>query len=102
MNQDYITPDAWSIIEEGFDVSRVESSESLFSIGNGSMGQRANFEETYSGSSFQGSYIGGIFYPDNRLSSLYREIMLTHDLKFNFLSFFKLKFNFYLQFTISI
>ncbi|WP_127845731.1 glycoside hydrolase family 65 protein [Psychroflexus aestuariivivens] len=64
MNQDYITPDAWSIIEEGFDVNRVESSESLFSIGNGSMGQRANFEETYSGSSFQGSYIGGIFYPD--------------------------------------
>jgi maltose phosphorylase len=31
MNQDYIKPDNWSIIEEGFDVERVKSSESLFS-----------------------------------------------------------------------
>jgi maltose phosphorylase len=28
------------------------------------MGQRANFEETYSGETFQGSYIAGIYYPD--------------------------------------
>ncbi|MCL6217796.1 glycoside hydrolase family 65 protein [Zunongwangia pacifica] len=64
MNQDYIKPDAWSIIEEGFDATRVESSESLFSIGNGAMGQRANFEEKYTGDTFQGSYIAGVFYPD--------------------------------------
>lgn len=64
MNQDYIKPDNWSIIEEGFDVERVKSSESLFSIGNGAMGQRANFEEHYSGKTFQGSYIAGIYYPD--------------------------------------
>ncbi|AWG20380.1 family 65 glycosyl hydrolase [Flavobacterium faecale] len=64
MNQDYIQPDNWSIIEEGFDVERVKSSESLFSIGNGAMGQRANFEEQYSGKTFQGSYIAGIYYPD--------------------------------------
>jgi len=64
MNQDYIQPDNWSIIEEGFDVERVKSSESLFSIGNGAMGQRANFEEHYSGKTFQGSYIAGIYYPD--------------------------------------
>ncbi|MBP4139554.1 glycoside hydrolase family 65 protein [Flavobacterium geliluteum] len=64
MNQDYIKPDNWSIIEEGFDAERVKSSESLFSIGNGAMGQRANFEETYSGKTFQGSYIAGIYYPD--------------------------------------
>ena len=64
MNQDYITPNEWSIIEEGFDPERVESSESLFSIGNGAMGQRANFEEDYSGETFQGSYIAGIYYPD--------------------------------------
>jgi trehalose/maltose hydrolase-like predicted phosphorylase len=60
MNQDYIKPDNWSIIEEGFDVERVKSSESLFSIGNGAMGQRANFEENYTGKTFQGSYIAGI------------------------------------------
>lgn len=64
MNQDYIKADNWSIIEEGFDEERVKSSESLFSIGNGAMGQRANFEEQYSGHSFQGSYIAGIYYPD--------------------------------------
>jgi maltose phosphorylase len=64
MNQDYIKPDNWSIIEEGFDAERVKSSESLFSIGNGAMGQRANFEEKYSGATFQGSYIAGIYYPD--------------------------------------
>lgn len=64
MNQDYIKPDNWSIIEEGFDAERVKSSESLFSIGNGAMGQRANFEEFYSGKTFQGSYIAGIYYPD--------------------------------------
>lgn len=64
MNQDYIKPDNWSVIEEGFDASRVESSESLFSIGNGAMGQRANFEEHYSGKTFQGSYIAGVYYPD--------------------------------------
>ncbi|MFI2742925.1 glycoside hydrolase family 65 protein, partial [Zhouia sp. PK063] len=64
MNQDYIIPHEWSIIEEGFDPSRVQSSESLFSLGNGAMGQRANFEEHYSGKTFQGSYIGGVYYPD--------------------------------------
>jgi maltose phosphorylase len=64
MNQDYIKPDNWSIIDEGFDAERVKSSESLFSIGNGAMGQRANFEEYYSGETFQGSYIAGIYYPD--------------------------------------
>ncbi len=64
MNQDYIKADAWSIIEEGFDKDSVKSSESLFSIGNGAMGQRANFEETYTGPTFQGSYIAGVYYPD--------------------------------------
>ena len=64
MNQDYIKPNKWSIIEEGFDEGKVKSSESLFSIGNGAMGQRANFEEQYSGPSFQGSYIAGVYYPD--------------------------------------
>ncbi|MBJ2174983.1 glycoside hydrolase family 65 protein [Aureibaculum sp. A20] len=64
MNQEYIQPNAWSIIEEGFDPEKVKSSESLFSIGNGAMGQRANFEEDYSGATFQGSYIAGVYYPD--------------------------------------
>ncbi|MFD2916543.1 glycoside hydrolase family 65 protein [Psychroserpens luteus] len=64
MNHIYIKPDNWSIIEEGFDAERVKSSESLMSIGNGAMGQRANFEEHYSGETFQGSYVAGVYYPD--------------------------------------
>ncbi len=62
--QEYIKADPWSIIEEGFDKELVKSSESIFSIGNGAMGQRANFEEQYSGDTFQGSYIAGVYYPD--------------------------------------
>ncbi|WP_136465974.1 glycoside hydrolase family 65 protein [Flagellimonas onchidii] len=64
MNQDYIQVDPWSIIESSFDPETVKSSESLFSLGNGAMGQRANFEEQYSGETFQGSYIAGVYYPD--------------------------------------
>ena len=64
MNNNYIQPDNWSIIEEGFDPKHVKSSESLMSLGNGAMGQRANFEEHYSGETFQGSYVAGVYYPD--------------------------------------
>ena len=60
----YLKEHAWSIIEEGFDKTTHEISESVFSIGNGHMGQRANFEETYTGNSLQGSYMAGVYYPD--------------------------------------
>lgn len=64
MNLNYIKPHEWKIIEEGFNKEHITASESIFSIGNGAMGQRANFEELYTGETFQGSYIGGIYYPD--------------------------------------
>ena len=64
MNQDYIVPNSWSIIEDGFIPKYIKSSESIFSLGNGAMGQRGNFEETYTGDTFQGSYIAGVYYPD--------------------------------------
>jgi maltose phosphorylase len=60
----YYKVDGWSVIEEGFDPKKHEASESIFSLGNGHMGQRANFEEEYSGESLQGTYIAGIYYPD--------------------------------------
>jgi len=60
----YIKSDEWLIIEEGFNPLNHKSSESIFALGNGYMGQRANFEEYYSGKSLQGSYIAGIYYPD--------------------------------------
>jgi len=62
--KNYIQADPWNIIEEGFDPHLNKISESLFSIGNGKMGQRANFEEAYSGESLQGSYVAGIYFPD--------------------------------------
>lgn len=60
----YFLHKEWHIIEEGFDASMHESAESIFSIGNGKMGQRAMFEETYTGKTLQGSYIAGVYYPD--------------------------------------
>lgn len=60
----YLKLDEWSIIEESFDPQTHEISESIFSIGNGYMGQRASFEEQYSGSTLQGSYMAGVYYPD--------------------------------------
>jgi maltose phosphorylase len=62
--KNYIKADEWNIIEEGFDPQLNEISESLFSIGNGHMGQRANFEEIYTGKTLQGNYVAGIYYPD--------------------------------------
>ncbi|MHC1683615.1 MAG: glycoside hydrolase family 65 protein [Clostridiaceae bacterium] len=60
----YLKEDQWNIIEEGFSEENHEISEGIFSIGNGYMGQRANFEERYSGKSLQGSYMAGVYYPD--------------------------------------
>ena len=62
--KDYIQVDEWKIIEEGFDPHNNKVSESIFSLGNGRMGQRANFEEAYSGDTLQGNYIAGVYYPD--------------------------------------
>jgi maltose phosphorylase len=62
--KDYIVHHEWKIIEEGLETSLNRISESIFSIGNGRMGQRGNFEESYSGDSLRGSYIAGVYYPD--------------------------------------
>jgi len=62
--KNYIQAEEWNIIEEGFDPHLNKISESLFSLGNGRMGQRANFEETYTGDTLQGNYVAGVYYPD--------------------------------------
>jgi len=54
----------WLIVEEGFHPEMQQSSESIFSLGNGRMGQRANFEEDYTGETLQGNYVAGVYYPD--------------------------------------
>ena len=55
---DFIKENEWSVIEEGFDAKRVMACESIFSIGNGKFGQRANFEEDFSGKHLYGTYKG--------------------------------------------
>jgi maltose phosphorylase len=62
--KNYIKADEWKIIEEGFDAHYNKISESIFSLGNGRMGQRANFEEAYSGDTLLGNYVAGVYYPD--------------------------------------
>lgn len=60
----YLITDPWKIIEKGFRRKHHRSSESIFSIGNGRFGQRANHEEKFTGPSLQGSYVAGVYYPD--------------------------------------
>lgn len=60
----YLKKDEWLIVEDGLNAENNRASESIFSLGNGKMGQRANFEEAYSGDTLQGNYIAGVYYPD--------------------------------------
>ncbi len=62
--QNYFKVDEWKIIEEGFSPDKNRFAESIMSLGNGHMGLRGNFEESYSGDSLQGTYIAGVYYPD--------------------------------------
>jgi len=54
----------WKVIQSSFDPEAQRFAESLMSLGNGAMGLRGNFEEAYSGDSLQGTYIGGVWFPD--------------------------------------
>ena len=63
LDNNYIL-DPWSIIEDKFDQSKMIDSESIFSLGNGKIGQRGNFEESFSGDKSIGNYISGIYYKD--------------------------------------
>jgi len=56
--------DEWKIIQEGFSPGKNRFFESIMSSGNGRMGLRGNHEEDYSGDTFKGTYIAGVYYPD--------------------------------------
>ena len=60
----YVKVDEWNIIEEGFHPKDNLIYESIMSLGNGHMGMRGNFEESFTGQSHQGSYIAGVWFPD--------------------------------------
>ncbi len=60
----YLKHDDWKIWEDHFHVDKNEVTESIMSLGNGKFGLRGNFEESFTGPSLPGSYIGGIWFPD--------------------------------------
>ena len=62
--KNYLQHDEWCIIEDGFNREFNEITESVCSLGNGRMGQRGNFEETFTGKTLQGNYVAGVYYPD--------------------------------------
>lgn len=56
--------DDWKIIEDELHTQEFRLAESMTSLGNGHMGMRGNFEETYSGDMHRGSYVAGVWFPD--------------------------------------
>lgn len=56
--------DDWKIIENKLNKEDMRLAESITSMGNGYMGMRGNFEETYSGDTHRGFYVGGVWFPD--------------------------------------
>ena len=57
----YLKVHPWRVVEEGFDPAYSQVTESIFSLGNEYTGLRGYFEEGYSDSSLQGSYLNGVY-----------------------------------------
>ncbi|RZI48903.1 glycoside hydrolase family 65 protein [Lactococcus kimchii] len=56
--------DPWKVTANQIESKDRRLQESLTSIGNGYMGMRGNFSETYSADHHQGTYIAGVWFPD--------------------------------------
>ncbi|MGL5315740.1 MAG: glycoside hydrolase family 65 protein [Peptostreptococcaceae bacterium] len=54
----------WKIIQDTIEFEENRLAESIMSLGNGYMGMRGNYEESYSNDSHRGSYIAGVWFPD--------------------------------------
>jgi maltose phosphorylase len=59
-----IKEDEWKIIKEGFNDGDCLLVESIFSLSNGYMGGRGNFEEGYGGNTLRSFFHAGVYYPD--------------------------------------
>lgn len=64
MTQRVFAVEPWAISARTLDDADMALMESMTSTGNGHMGMRGNFEEGYSGSTHQGTYLAGVWYPD--------------------------------------
>lgn len=56
--------DPWKLSMDHLEKDEKRLMESLTAIGNGYMGMRGMFEETYSGETHLGTYLAGVWYPD--------------------------------------
>ncbi len=63
-NKRIMAIDPWQIKSDTLEIEDRRLQESLTAIGNGYMGMRGNFAETYSGDMHQGFYLAGVWYPD--------------------------------------
>ena len=54
----------WTLRSAKLEKEHKRLQESLTSLGNGYMGMRGSFEETYSADSHLGTYIAGVWFPD--------------------------------------
>ena len=70
----YFKTDPWKVIEEGFDPAYSRVSESVFSLGNESIGARGFFDEGGDVDSLRGCYTNGV-YDIVRLPRSYRGIV---------------------------
>lgn len=73
----YYNTDPWNIIEEGFNPTYSQVSESVFSLANEYMGVRGYFEEGYTGESLIGSYFNGIYETQKIPTSHYKGMIDT-------------------------
>ncbi len=70
----YFQVDPWKVVEAGFDPADSRESESVFSLGNESIGTRGFFDEGGAVDSLRGCYINGV-YDIVRLGRSYRGIV---------------------------
>jgi maltose phosphorylase len=59
-----IEGDEWNIVQKGFYPESSLFTESIFSLSNGYMGGRGNFEEGYGGKTLRSFFHAGVYYPD--------------------------------------
>ena len=59
-----IEGDEWNIVQKGFYPESSLFIESIFSLSNGYMGGRGNFEEGYGGKTLRSFFHAGVYYPD--------------------------------------
>lgn len=64
MNKRLFEIDPWKLKTHELPRDSKRLMESLVSIGNGYMGMRGMFEETYTGDTHQGVYLAGVWFPD--------------------------------------